>query len=89
MSSVEGREAVNYLLEQIDERLEEQANEQIKQMNLRFEAIVEMIIVAQLGATINFAMQMNSCIYCEERLVPRFSELTPEVGFLIFGLPYI
>lgn len=83
MASAEGRAAVDYLLEQIDERLDGHANEQIRQMDIRFEAMTEMIDTIQLGATMNHAMQMSSCIFCEERLIPRFNELPPEVDFLI------
>lgn len=82
MASAEGREAVDYLLQQIDERLENHTEEQIRQMDIRFEAVTEMIDTAHLGAAMNHAMQMSSCIFCEERLVPRFHELPPEVGFL-------
>lgn len=57
-----GREAVDDLTRQID---------------ARFDVLYEMIETAQLGAAMNYAMQMSNCSFCPG--IPDFNKLAPEV----------
>lgn len=65
MSTAEGREAVDFLLDQID---------------ARFGLVMDLLETTNLGVAMVHAMQMSSCIFCDDKLVPGFTQLTPEVG---------
>lgn len=67
MSTTEGREAVDFLLDQIDNR---------------FAMVMELLETTNLGVSMVHAMQMSECIFCDDKLVPGFTELTPEVCIL-------
>lgn len=52
-------------------------------INSKYEVHNESLGVAMLAVTLNHAMLMSSCIFCNDMLVPEFSKMTPEVGFRI------